>query len=240
MRIKPVISTLLCIILSGLIGGCVYAPVAPAAEQPAYWPDAEWRTSTPEEQGLDSASISSMLQEIQKTDLNIHSVLIVRHGYLVTEVYFPPYTGEIQHPLHSITKSVTSAMTGIAINDNWIKGVQQHVLEYFPDIANKTRDRYIRDITIEHLLTMSAGFNTTTLPDFSKRDASFDAADYILTNSNVLYKPGETFFYNSGLPHVMSTIIQNTSGLTLEEYAKQKLFSPLGITSLAGIPTRKA
>ncbi len=230
MRIKLLIYIGICIILTGLIGGCVYTSVAPAAEQPSYWPDTEWRKSTPEEQGIDSASILSMLQEIQQKDLNIHSVLVIRHGYLVTEVYFPPYTREIKHPIYSITKNVTSAMTGIAIKNSQIKSLQQNVLDFFPEIAMETKDKYLKDITIEHLLTMSAGFNTNTLPDYYNKDASFDSAKQILTYDSVLYKPGETFFYDSGLPHLMSAIIQKTSGLTLEEYAKTELFSPLGIT----------
>ena len=230
MRIKVFIYTLICIILTGLMGGCVYTPVAPAAEQPSYWPDTEWRTSTPEEQGIDSASILSMLHEIRQKDLNIHSVLVIRHGYLVTEVYFPPYTREIKHPVYSITKSVTSAMTGIAIKNGQIKSVRQNVLDFFPEIAMETKDKYLKDITVEHLLTMSAGFNTNTLPDFYNRDASFDSAKHILTYDSVLYKPGETFFYDSGLPHLMSAIIQKTSGQTLEAYAKTDLFEPLGIT----------
>jgi CubicO group peptidase (beta-lactamase class C family) len=230
MRIKIPTYILICIILTSLIGGCVYTPVAHIVNQPSYWPDPEWRTSTPEEQGIDSAAVLSMLQEIRQKDMNIHSVLVIRHGYLVTEVYFPPYTRDIKHPLHSVTKSVTSAMTGIAIRDNRIKSVQQNVLDFFPEIADETQDRYLKDITIEHLLTMSAGFNTTTLPDFTNKDASFDSAKHILTYDSVLSKPGETFFYDSGLPHLMSAIIQKTSGLTLEEYAKKDLFGPLSIT----------
>jgi CubicO group peptidase (beta-lactamase class C family) len=211
----------------------MYTPIAPAAEQPLYWPDTEWRTSTPEEQGLNSTSILSMLQEIQKTDLNIHSVLVVRHGYLVTEVYFPPYAREIKHPLYSITKSVTSAMTGIAIQDGHINSIQQSVLDFFPEIAKGTKDKYLKDITLKHLLTMSAGFNTGTLPDFAGKDVSFDAVQNILTYHKVLSQPGETFSYDSGLPHVLSTIIQKTSGRTLEEYAQVNLFNPLGITDLS-------
>jgi CubicO group peptidase (beta-lactamase class C family) len=228
-------------ILSSLIGGCAGAPtaspsnatVASVAEQPAYWPDTEWRTSTPEEQGIDSASILAMLHEIQQKNLNIHSVLVIRHGYLVTEVYFPPYTWEIKHPLHSITKSVTSAMTGIAIKEGQIESVQQHVLDFFPEIAKETNDKYLKDLTIEHLLTMSAGFNTNTLPNLYGRDSSFDAVEYILTHSNILRKPGETFFYDSGMPHVLSAIIQKTSGLSLEAYAQKNLFDPLGITDFS-------
>jgi CubicO group peptidase (beta-lactamase class C family) len=208
----------------------MYPPFAPAVEQPSYWPDTEWRTSTPEEQGIDSTSILSMLHEIRQKDLNIHSVLVIRHGYVVTEVYFPPYTREIKHPLHSITKSVTSAMTGMAIRDGYIKSIQQNVLDFFPEMAKGTKDKYLKDITLEHLLTMSAGFNTGTLPDFAGKDASFDAVEHILTYNSVLYRPGETFFYDSGLPQVLSTVIQKTSGLTLEEYAQHNLFSPLGIT----------
>jgi CubicO group peptidase (beta-lactamase class C family) len=76
-----------------------------------------------------------MLQEIRRSNLQVHSVLIVRHGYLVTEAYFPPYTRELMHPVYSIAKSVTSAMTGIAIHDGFITGVQEPVLDHFPDVV---------------------------------------------------------------------------------------------------------
>ena len=221
----------------------------PTAQQPAYWPGDEWRTSTPEEQGIDSAMILAMLQEIQQKALRFHSFMVIRHGYLVTEVYFPPYSQEIKHPLYSITKSVTSAMTGVAIQEGHIESIQEHVLDFFPEIAQETKDKHLKELTIEHLLTMSAGFNTNSLPDLSnpdancdavqyilthsnmlcKPDANFDAVEYILTHSNILRKPGETFFYDSGMPHVLSAILQETSGLTLEDYTKKKLFDPLGI-----------
>ena len=221
----------------------------PTSQPPAYWPGDEWRTSTPEEQRIDSAMILAMLQEIQQKALHVHSFMVIRHGYLVTEVYFPPYSQEIKHPLYSITKSVTSAMTGVAIQEGHIESGQQHVLDFFPEIAQKTKDEHLKELTIEHLLTMSTGFNTNTLPDLSRPDANcdaiqyilthstilcepdanFDAAEYILTHSNIQHKPGETFFYDSGMPHVLSAILQETSGLTLEDFTKKKLFDPLGI-----------
>jgi CubicO group peptidase (beta-lactamase class C family) len=242
MCAKIIFHILIAVIPIGLIGGCAGVPqtvspasatVVPITEQPAYWPGDEWRTSTPEEQGIDSAPILAMLQEIQQKDLNVHSVLIIRHGYLVTEAYFPPYTVEIKHPLHSITKSVASAMTGIAIKEGHIKSVQQKVLDFFPETAKETKDKYLKELTIEHLLTMSAGFNTNTLPNLYDKDETFDAIEYILTHSNILWKPGDTFFYDSGMPHVLSAIIQKTSGLTLEAYAQKNLFGPLGITDFS-------
>jgi len=230
MHTKTLIYFLLGMILLGINSGCAGMPAAPRAEPQTYWPDNEWRTSTPEEQGIDSAQILAMLGEIQQSDLNIHSILMIRHGYLVTEVYFPPYTRETKHPLHSISKSVTSTMTGIAIQAGYIESVRQNVLDFFPEIAKETEDENLKALTIEHLLTMSAGFNTNTLPNLNAQDPGVDTVEYILTHSNVLWQPGETFFYDSGLPHVLSAIIQKRSGLTLEGYARKKLFDPLGIT----------
>jgi CubicO group peptidase (beta-lactamase class C family) len=234
MQTKKLLCAIINIGLAGLLGGCTGNPAANStggkAAPPAYWPDAGWRATSPEAQGIDSAAIIGMLQEIRQSNLNIHSVLIIRHGYLVTEVYFPPYTSEIRHPMHSITKSVTSAMTGIAIRDGHIKNVRQKVLDFFPEIEQETKDPNLKGLTLEHLLTMSAGYNTSTLPDYTGRGADFDAAAYILTHSDVLWKPGKTFFYDSGLPHVVSAVIQKTSGRTLSAYAQTELFAPLGIT----------
>jgi len=79
-----------------------------------------------------------------------------------------------QHPVYSITKSVTSAMVGKAIQAGYIKSVQQKVLDFFSDIARDATDPKLKDITLEHLLTMSAGYNTNTMPNLYGKDASFD------------------------------------------------------------------
>ena len=200
-----------------------------------YFPNDEWQSSTPEEQGLDSALILQMFQEIRDKNIDIHSFLLVRNGYLVTEAYFDPYTQEIKHPVHSITKSVTSMLTGIAMHEGYIKSLDQKVLDFFPEIAKNVTDENVRDLTLEHLLTMSAGYNTTTtLPAelLHQKDASFDTVDHILTYNSILQKPGTTFFYDSGLPHLMSAIIQETTGVSTLEYAQEKLFGPLGITGV--------
>ncbi len=216
-------------ILTLFLSGCAAAPAS--VDQTTYWPAHDWRTSTPEEQGLDSAQILAMLQEIQDKNLSMHSLLIIRHGYLVTEVYFPPYQREFKHPLFSMTKSVTSALVGKALQEGRLKDIQQKVLEFFPDIAREVSDPRVKDLTLEHLLTMSAGFNTNTMPDLSSKFAADGTIEHILTYDSILAKPGTSFYYDSGLPHLLSAIIQKTTGLTLEQYAQQKLFEPLGIAN---------
>jgi CubicO group peptidase (beta-lactamase class C family) len=231
IRRRVVFCGLILVLLGSVISGCRASPKQ--VDQPVYWPTDGWHTSTPEEQGLDSGLILAMLDKIQKEDLAIHSVLIVRHGYLVTEVYFPPYQREIKHPAYSITKSFTSAMIGKALEEGNIKSVQQNVLEFFPDIAQDTTDPRRKDITIEHLLTMSAGYNTNTMPDHYGKDADFDTIRHILTYNSVLVPPGTSFYYDSGLPHLLSAVIQKNTGMALQDYAEQKLFQPLGITDYA-------
>jgi formylglycine-generating enzyme required for sulfatase activity/CubicO group peptidase (beta-lactamase class C family) len=194
-----------------------------------------WRTSTPEGQGIDSELILEMLREIQVQDLDIHSILLIRNDHLVTEVNFPPYQKEFKHPVYSVSKSLTAALVGIAIDEGHIESVDQKVLDFFPDIAQDVKSERLKNLTIEHLLTMSAGYNTRTIPYpwiLSQKDASFDTISYILTHNSILQEPGTGFFYDSGAPHVLSAIIQETTGITMQAYAQEKLFGPLGITDI--------
>jgi CubicO group peptidase (beta-lactamase class C family) len=228
IRLRMVFCGLILVLLGSVTGGC--RAESRQVEHSAYWPADEWRTSTPEEQGLDSGLILAMLDNIQRENLAIHSVLIIRHGYLVTEVYFPPYQQDTRHPAYSMTKSVTSAMVGKALQEGYIQNIQQKVLEFFPDIAQDATDPRRKDITIEHLLTMTAGYNTNTMPDLYGKDANFDTIQHILTYNSVLVPPGTSFYYDSGLPHLLSAVVQKNTGMTLQSYTEQELFQPLGIT----------
>ncbi|MBO9596591.1 MAG: serine hydrolase, partial [Cohnella sp.] len=90
----------------------------------------------------------------------IDSILIVRNGYLVTEVYAPYKTKDDHYDLYSATKSVISALVGIAINDGYIPGVEAKVMDYFPEYRNESLDPRKETITIRDLLRMSAGFES--------------------------------------------------------------------------------
>jgi CubicO group peptidase (beta-lactamase class C family) len=176
-----------------------------------------------------------MFQKIRDENIDVHSVLLVRNGHLVSEAYFDPYTQDRKHPVFSVTKSVTSMLTGIALEEGYITSVDQKVLDFFPDIAKNTRSEYLQSLTLEHLLTMSAGYNTRTIPFFEvleQKDESFDTIEHILTYNSILYKPGTTFYYDSGAPHLLSAIIQETAGMSTQAYAQEKLFDPLGISGI--------
>ena len=120
MTTKTPVSILLALAI--LIAGCVpLRPVAAQASDPDYWPTAGWQSSTPEAQGMDSELLAQMLEEISANNTRIHSVLIVRNGYMVAEAYFHPYTRATKMHVQSVTKSVIGTLVGIAIEKGYIK-----------------------------------------------------------------------------------------------------------------------
>src|SRR5260221_117996 len=99
-----------------LLAGCGSTPVEPVSLDGAgYWPAAEWRRATPEQVGLDAGRIAGLVARLRSNQVpSIHSLLVVRHGYLAVEEYFNGSTAESVHTLQSVTKSVTSLLVGIA------------------------------------------------------------------------------------------------------------------------------
>ena len=170
----------------------------------------------------------------------IDSVIVIRNGNVVLEAYPNRfYPASSAHQLFSITKSVTSLLIGIAVDLGLIESVNDPILAYFPDaipeidVASKSR------ITIEHLLTMSAGleWDEDTLPtsdprnDFTRLEMSLDPIGLVLGRPLVA-EPGELFWYNSGLSHVLSALLAEVSGQSTLEFAREHLFAPLGIETV--------
>src|SRR5271157_1545081 len=120
-------------------------------------PEAGWRETPPEAQGVDSSSLADAVDYIVQKRLPIHSMLVVRHGAIVLDAYFYPYDPAVPHDVASVTKSVTSMLTGIAIGKGYLKSVKQPVLELLnaapPAAADPRRNR----MTVESLLTMTSG-----------------------------------------------------------------------------------
>src|SRR5512136_517122 len=113
-------------LLGGSLAGCAGAP-APASptavptivpalteESGPYWPTQEWRSSSPEEQGMDSAKLEEMFDAIEEKQLDLDALLVIRNGYVVSERYFKTGPGS-KHELYSCTKSFASTLVGIAM-----------------------------------------------------------------------------------------------------------------------------
>ena len=204
-----------------------------------YWPTQGWRTSTPEQQSMDSAQLVQMLDAVTARKLNIHSLLIIRHGYLVAEVYYGANSPTLKHELYSVTKSFTSALVGLAIQKGYIDDLNRPVLDFFADRQIANLDARKKAMTLEHLLTMSSGLEwpesgssyTTTDNPYMRMMRSPDWVQFVLDRP-MADQPGATFNYNSGSSHLLSAIVQKTTRQSTLAFAQEYLFKPLGITDL--------
>lgn len=190
------------------------------------YPTKGWTASTPEEEGLDSTVIKKIYQYIVKNKINAHSMLIIRHGKIVSEAYFYPYQKDDMINIHSCTKSIISALIGIAIEEGYIKSVDQKITDFFPEYKIQNMSQLKQEITILHLLTMSAGL------DFKHPDEDVKNSENWVQNAldhKMVAAPGTKFNYSDATAHLLSAIIQKATGMSTYNYANTHLFLPMGI-----------
>ncbi len=203
-------------------------------EQPKkreYWPTSGWKTSTPEMQGMDSAKLMIADEFIQNRLPDAFSLLVVKNGYLVFEKYYSWGSPEKYAVVHSVTKSVTSALIGIALDKGYLNNVDQKLTEFFPEYITDDLDPRKKKISLRHLLTMSAGFRWNDRgPVMRYWYTSSNWAKFTiqLPQEN---NPGDVFNYNSSTSHLLSIILSKSTKISTLDFARQNLFEPLGIQS---------
>jgi CubicO group peptidase (beta-lactamase class C family) len=192
----------------------------------------DWITSSPETQGMNPQTLLAMSDFIQSSTLrlNIDSLLIIKNGYLIYETYPSQIFDEHdKHHLFSVTKSFTSTLIGIAIDKGYIEGIDNYLLDFFPNRTIENIDPRKQNIKIEHLLRMTSGFEWSDNDNFNPMWASSDSVQYILERP-MSYSPGTIWNYNTGASHLLSAILNQVTPNGTLLFAEEFLFTPLGIT----------
>ena len=200
--------------------------------------DDGWLTASIADTGIDIDTIDAMMHDfLSGNDRNIHSILIVKDGRLVFEEYFYGYNRDKLHYLASVSKSITSILVGIAIHQHPTADLNTMTYEFFPEYPNTKWVERKYPVTLEHVLTMSAGL-AWEAGKYSRRDPrhtthrmynSDDPIRFVL-DRNLAETPGSKFYYNSGLTILLGEIVKHLSGLPIDAFAGKTLFAPLGIT----------
>lgn len=207
-------------------------PTAPSSTTPTTAPSViatEWPSATPEEHGVDSGLLADALLTIRDTVPNIHSLAIVSDGELLLDAYFAPYDGSSPHDVASITKSITTTLIGIAVDQGTL-ALDDPVLSFFPDRTVANRDEAKERMTVGHLASMTSGLACEAEPDeptLAAMEASDDYVQFAL-DLPMAAEPGTTFSYCSPGMHLLSAILTEATGSTELEFAQQHLFGPLG------------
>lgn len=183
----------------------------------------ELQRSTPEAEGIPSAALITLfdsLTALPQTD--IHSVMVVRHGKVIGEIYPAPFAPEYRHTMYSCSKTFVGAAVGLAIADNRLR-LTDRVGSFFPEMLPDSVSANLAGMTVRNLLTMTSGIT----PDWNMRNV---CSDWIRTFLGKPVKvPGKVFEYDSINTYVLSAIIQKVTGMTLLDYLKLKLFNSMNI-----------
>lgn len=207
-----------------------------------------WSTAQADSVGVDARKLSAMTAAIRADpELGVHAILIERDGKLIYEEYFDgiderwgqplgkvSMTIETKHDLRSVTKSVVSALVGIARGEGAIPSLEQPLIAWFPEYPELDTPE-LRRVTLSHALSMRAGFQwDEDVPYTDKRNDEIrmtrdpQPLRYVLTRP-VVAEPGREFKYNGGLAQAMAAVVQRATKTPFEAYARAKLFEPLGI-----------
>ena len=197
-------------------------------EEPVQDTSWQWQHDTLENHNIDRNVIDSVHQTIDQYPINAE--VIVRNGIIVDEYYKDDYDQTSSFTLQSTSKSITSAIFGIAMEQGYIDSVDTPISTYFPQVLNDGIE-YKRQITVWNLLTHTTGLDVSDTANWDTWLASDNWVDYVL-NRPAVSRPGTTFNYFTGNIHLLSAIIQQTTGKTTLEYGRENLFSKLDMDSV--------
>jgi CubicO group peptidase (beta-lactamase class C family) len=194
-----------------------------------YWPNTEWRVSSLAEHCLDPEKVEHAAWYFENS-LTTSSLLIIRHGELVFEKYFrsilkPEKTVNV----YSVTKSVLSALVGIAMGQGLLDSLDHKIIEYFPEYFYPQTDPRMAQVTLRDLLTMSAGFLWVEHGPIQNRWMASDNWVEAAINLEFIEQPGTVFTYCTANTQILSAVLTKLTGESLIAYAQRNLFTPIGI-----------
>jgi CubicO group peptidase (beta-lactamase class C family) len=215
--------------LAALAAGCQLIRPADTIPELDYWPTEGWKAASPEAAGFRSDKMADGLLAMRQEEIPIHSLTIIRHGYVLVDAYFYPYDGSTIHDLASVTKSVMTTLIGIAADQGKLE-LDDPMVSFFPDRTIANLDERKQRITVAHLASMSSGLECTEENEQTQQEmmASEDWVQFTL-DLPVAWEPGTQMVYCNPAIHMLSAILQRATGLTALEYARVNLFQPLGI-----------
>ena len=210
------------------------------------WPVA----SADDDKLIDRVALCRMADRLVASSANVHAVLVARGGKLVFERYFKgsdeingrrmesvAFDADTLHNIKSVSKSVASLALGIAIDRGLIRSVNEPIFSFFPELSDLRSPEKER-IQLDHALTMTMGLKwVEAIPsneadnDEVRMHMASDPCRYVL-GLPAMTPPGQEYFYNTGALTLVSAIIHKATGRTLDEFARETLFQPLGITSV--------
>lgn len=216
------------ILILTMLVGCGPSQEDIAAVDYTPLPGDDWEVSTPTEQGLNPMLVGEMYLNAADLD-TIYSLLVIKNGYLIAEDYFNEGSADQKDRLQSVTKSFTSALVGIALEQGCLLSVDQKMLDFFPEVTSEITDPRKEQIMLRNMLEMRAGY-----PNEEDDPALWNgllSGHYppLIEAFPLVSDPGTRFHYSNLTSNWLGIIVDRACGMNLKSYAEEHLFSPLEV-----------
>ena len=187
--------------------------------------------SSPASQGVDSRRVAEFLDALEASpDADPHSLMILRHGQVIAQGWWAPYTADRRQLLYSLSKSFTGTAAAFAHAEGLLR-LDDPVVSYFPEFEAEITDPGSRSILVRHLLSMASGHSAEQWDEALTRDPAEPVRGFLLGGPD--REPGTVFAYNQPCTYTVGAIVQRAAGQRLVDYLRPRLFEPLGIGEVA-------
>src|SRR6202451_3790056 len=182
---------------------------------------------TAADQGVDPAAILRFLDALdERPDIEMHSLMVIRHGQVVAEGWWAPYSADRPQLLYSLSKSFTSTAAAFAQAEGLLD-LDDTVISHFAEFDSDITDPRSRSVKVRHIASMAAGHTQEMLGEALKRDPEEPVRGFLLSPPD--RDPGTVFAYSQPCTYTLASIIQRNAGMSLTRYLRPRLFDPLGI-----------
>lgn len=183
--------------------------------------------SSPVEQHVDPAGVLAFLDAVDaRPDIEMHSFMLLRHGHVVAEGWWRPYSAERVHLLYSLSKSFTSTAAAFARAEGLLD-LDDTIIKHFPEFESDITDANSREMRVRHVASMASGHERETHAEAIELDPKEPVRGFLLIPPD--QAPGTVFAYNQPCTYTLASIVQRNSGMPLTRYLRTRLFDPLGI-----------
>lgn len=181
------------------------------------------RADYPEQVGVSSREVAELIKDFKESGIEVHSIMILRHGKVAFESWADPYSADMPHAMYSVSKSFTSAAVGFAINEGLLS-LDTRLIDIFPEYCEDEPDENLAILNVHHLLSMQSGKSVSVFTDKGKNQWIKDFFD-----APWKFKPGEGWEYISENQYMLCAMLTKVTGMSVIEYLTPRLFEPLGI-----------
>jgi CubicO group peptidase (beta-lactamase class C family) len=216
------------LILSMLVTGCGSTAEELEAVDYAPLPGDDWAASTPAEQGLDPTLVAELYHNAAELE-RLYGLLVLKNGHLVAEAYFNEGSVGQKARLQSVTKSYTSALVGIALERGCLSGLDQKMIDFFPEVAGQITDPRKEQITIQDMLQMRAGFPWEEIHPALWEGLLSGRYVPLIEEFPLVTDPGTEFHYSNLTSNWLGIIVDRACGMHLKSYGVENLFLPMGV-----------